>query len=164
MDAIVALARRHGLAVLEDAAQAIGATWAGKPVGNWGDAACVSFYPTKNVGACGDGGMVLTDRDDVAERLRRLRHHGDGGRYRHVELGYSSRLDELQAAVLRVKLERLGGGTGRRRRPAARDRGLLTHPPPGPPGERRQARPVYHLFTRRHAPRDAPPKAPPHPR
>ena len=91
MDAIVAFAGRHGLVVLEDAAQAIGATWAGRPVGNWGDAACVSFYPTKNLGACGDGGMVLTDRDDVAERVRRLRHRGDGGRYRHVELGYASR-------------------------------------------------------------------------
>ncbi|OLB01582.1 MAG: hypothetical protein AUH77_00630 [Candidatus Rokubacteria bacterium 13_1_40CM_4_69_39] len=159
MDAIVALARRHGLAVLEDAAQAIGATWAGKPVGNWGDAACVSFYPTKNVGACGDGGMVLTDRDDVAERLRRLRHHGDGGRYRHVELGYSSRLDELQAAVLRVKLERLGEWTERRRRVAARYRELLTDLPLGLPVERRQARHVYHLFTVRHAQRDALAKA-----
>src|SRR5438093_10577982 len=76
MDAIVAFAGRHGLVVPEDAAQAIGATWAGRPVGNWGDAACVSFYPTKNLGACGDGGMVLTDRDDVAERVRRLRPPG----------------------------------------------------------------------------------------
>ena len=155
MDAIVAFAGRHGLVVLEDAAQAIGATWAGRPVGNWGDAACVSFYPTKNLGACGDGGMVLTDRDDVAERVRRLRHHGDGGRYRHVELGYASRLDELQAAVLRVKWRRLGEWTERRRRLAARYGDLLRDLPLVLPVERREARHVYHLFTVRHAQRDA---------
>jgi dTDP-4-amino-4,6-dideoxygalactose transaminase len=155
MEAIAALARRHGLAVLEDAAQAIGATWAGKPVGSWGDAACVSFYPTKNIGACGDAGMVLTNRDDVAERVRRLRHHGDGGRYRHVELGYSSRLDELQAAILRVKLGRLGDWTERRRRLAARYRELLAGLPLGLPVEHREARHVYHLFTVRHTERDA---------
>ena len=103
MDAIVAFAGRHGLVVLEDAAQAIGATWAGRPVGNWGDAACVSFYPTKNLGACGDGGMVLTDRDDVAERVRRLSHHGDGGRYRHVELDRkSTRLNSSHRRLSRM--------------------------------------------------------------
>ena len=159
MDAVVAFARRYGLAVLEDAAQAIGATWAGRPVGNWGDAACVSFYPTKNIGACGDGGMVLTDRDDVAERVRRLRHHGDSGRYRHVELGYASRLDEIQAAVLRVKLKRLGDWTERRRRHAARYRELLAGLPLGLPVERGEARHVYHLFTVRHTARDALAKA-----
>ena len=155
MDAVAALARRHGLAIVEDAAQAIGATWAGRPVGAWGDVACVSFYPTKNLGACGDGGMVLTDRDDIAERVRRLRHHGDGGRYRHVELGYASRLDELQAAVLRVKWRRLGEWTERRRRLAARYGDLLRDLPLGLPVERREARHVYHLFTVRHAQRDA---------
>src|SRR5574341_1681967 len=76
MDRVVALARRHGLAVIEDAAQAVGAAWAGRPVGGWGDAACLSFYPTKNLGACGDGGMVVTARDDVANGIRRLRDHG----------------------------------------------------------------------------------------
>ena len=80
---------------------------------SWGDAACLSFYPTKNLGACGDAGLLLTDRDDVAERVRRLRHHGDGGRYHHLELGYCSRLDEMQAAMLRVKLRRLDGWTER---------------------------------------------------
>src|SRR2546428_10853100 len=103
--------------------------------------------------------MVLTDRDDVAERLRRLRQQGEGGRCRHVELGSSSRLDELQAAVLRVKLERLGEWTERRRRVAARYRELLTDLPLGLPVERRQARHVYHLFTVRHAQRDALAKA-----
>jgi dTDP-4-amino-4,6-dideoxygalactose transaminase len=89
MDRLVALARAHGLAVIEDAAQAIGARWADRAVGAWGDAACLSFYPTKNLGGCGDGGMILTNRDDVAERARRLRHHGDAGRYEHAELGYA---------------------------------------------------------------------------
>ena len=120
IDRIAELGRTHGVAVIEDAAQAIGATYAGRPLGAWGDAACLSFYPTKNLGACGDAGMILTNRSDLAERLRRLRHHGDGGRYRHLELGYSSRLDDLQAALLRVKLGRLEGWTAARRQIAAR--------------------------------------------
>src|SRR5262245_17114454 len=119
LDALAELARDHGVALLEDAAQAIGASWQGRPVGAWGDAACLSFYPTKPLGACGDAGMIATDRDDVAARARRLRHHGDGGRYVHLELGWCSRLDELQAAVLRVKLERLTGWIEARRRIAA---------------------------------------------
>ncbi len=159
MDRVQTLARAHGLAVVEDAAQAVGATWAGRPVGAWGDVAALSFYPTKNLGACGDGGMILTNRDDVAEHLRRLRHHGDGGRYRHVELGYCSRLDELQAALLRVKLRRLEAWTERRRRLAARYRELLAGLPLGLPVERPEARHVYHLFTVRHAERDALAKA-----
>ncbi|MGH6692083.1 MAG: DegT/DnrJ/EryC1/StrS family aminotransferase, partial [Gammaproteobacteria bacterium] len=159
MDRVAALARDHRLAVVEDAAQAVGATWKGRPVGAWGDAACLSFYPTKNLGACGDAGMILTDRDDIAERVRRLRHHGDGGRYRHVELGYASRLDELQAALLRVKLPRLAAWTEARRRLAARYRTLLEPSVVGLPVERAEARHVYHLFTVRHAQRDALAKA-----
>jgi len=155
MDGVVALAGAHGLAVVEDAAQAVGASWAGKPVGTWGDAACLSFYPTKNLGACGDAGMVLTDRDDLAERLRRLRHHGDGGRYRHVELGYSSRLDELQAAFLRVKLRRLETWTERRRHVASRYLARLAGLPLALPAGHPRARHVYHLFTLRHPQRDA---------
>jgi dTDP-4-amino-4,6-dideoxygalactose transaminase len=117
--------------------------------------ACFSFYPTKNLGACGDGGMLVTDRDDVAEHVRRLRHHGDGGRYRHLELGWCSRLDELQAALLRVKLPRLGGWTDRRRRIAARYRERLADTPVVLPVERPGARHVYHLFAVRHRRRDA---------
>jgi dTDP-4-amino-4,6-dideoxygalactose transaminase len=149
------VARTHGLAVIEDAAQAIGAAWAGKPVGSWGDAACLSFYPTKNLAACGDGGMVVTGREDLANRLRRLRHHGDAGRYRHVELGWCSRLDEMQAAVLRVKLQHLDAWTEARRSIAARYREGLAGVPVGLPIEREGARHVYHLFTIRHAARDA---------
>ncbi len=159
MDRLSALARAHGLAVVEDAAQAIGAAFDGRPVGAWGDAACLSFYPTKNLGACGDGGMVLTARDDVAERVRRLRHHGDAGRYRHVELGYCSRLDELQAALLRVKLPRLAAWTEARRRIAARYHARLGGLPLALPIERPPARHVYYLYTVRHAQRDALAKA-----
>jgi dTDP-4-amino-4,6-dideoxygalactose transaminase len=155
MEPLQALARRHGLAIVEDAAQAVGASYGGRPIGAWGDAACLSFYPTKNLGGCGDGGMVLTDRDDVAERLRRLRHHGDVGRYRHQELGYCSRLDELQAAALRVKLRRLASWTEARRRVAARYRAGLAGLPLALPDEHPPAHHVYHLYTVRHQQRDA---------
>jgi dTDP-4-amino-4,6-dideoxygalactose transaminase len=155
IDRITELGRAHGVAVIEDAAQVIGATYAGRPLGSWGDVACLSFYPTKNLGACGDAGMILTNRSDLAERLRRLRHHGDGGRYRHLELGYSSRLDELQAALLRVKLGRLEAWTAARRRIAARYREALAGVPVTLPSEREPARHVYHLYTVRHPRRDA---------
>jgi dTDP-4-amino-4,6-dideoxygalactose transaminase len=154
MDRLAALAASRGLAVVEDVAQAIGAAYAGRPVGAWGDAACLSFYPTKNLGAGGDAGMVLTDRDEVAERLRRLRHHGDGGRYRHLELGYVSRLDEVQAAWLRVKLRYLEAWTERRRATAGRYRTLLAGLPLELPIERPPARHVYHLYCVRHPQRD----------
>ncbi len=155
IERIAELGRAHGVAVIEDAAQAIGATYAGRPLGAWGDAACLSFYPTKNLGACGDAGMILTNRTDLAERLRRLRHHGDGGRYRHLELGYSSRLDDLQAALLRVKLGRLEAWTAARRRIAARYHDALAGLPLTLPIEREPARHVYHLYTIRHRQRDA---------
>lgn len=159
IDRVLAVARARGLAVVEDVAQAIGATWDGRPAGGWGDAACLSFYPTKNLGACGDGGMLLTSRDDVAERVRRLRHHGDAGRYHHVELGYCSRLDDMQAALLRVKLRWLAGWTEARRRLAARYRERLAGLPLGLPTENARARHIYHQFTVRHPQRDALAKA-----
>ena len=155
MTPIVALARSRGLFVIEDAAQAVAAEVDGRPVGAWGDVTCLSFYPTKNLGACGDGGMILTDRDDLADRLRRLRHHGDVARYEHVELGDCSRLDELQAAVLRVKLERLEAWTGARRRIAARYHEALADTTLTLPRERAGARHVYYLYTVRHPQRDA---------
>lgn len=155
MDRLVALARGHGLAVVEDAAQAVGATYAGRGIGGWGDAACLSFYPTKNLGGCGDGGMVLTDREDVAARVRRLRSHGAGARYHHLELGYASRLDELQAAALRVKRRYLGAWTRARRRIAARYDAGLAALPLQRPVERAPAGHVYHLYTVRHPQRDA---------
>jgi dTDP-4-amino-4,6-dideoxygalactose transaminase len=155
MDALAEVARAHGLALVEDAAQAIGAAYAGRPVGSWGDAACLSFYPTKNLGACGDAGMVLTTRDDVAERVRLLRDHGAPRKYEHLELGTSSRLDELQAALLRVKLRHLPGWIEARRRIAARYREALADLPLTLPEERAPARHVYHQFTVRCPRRDA---------
>ena len=155
MDAITAIARARGLAVIEDAAQAVGASYGDKPAGAWGDVACLSFYPTKNLGGCGDGGMILTAREDVAGQVRRLRNHGSSRRYEHVELGYSSRLDELQAALLRVKLRRLEDWNQSRRRIAARYRELLAGVPLTLPEERLPARHVYHQFTVRTPKRDA---------
>ena len=159
MDRVMDVARAHRLAVVEDAAQAVGASWQNRPIGAWGDVACLSFYPTKNLGACGDGGMVVTGSEPVATRLRRLRHHGDSGRYRHVELGTCSRLDEIQAAMLRVKLRRLGAWTEARRRIAVRYQAVMAGLPLTLPDERPGARHVWHLFTVRHAQRDALAKA-----
>ncbi len=155
IDRIAEVARRRGVPLVEDAAQAIGATWDDRPIGGWGDAACLSFYPTKNLGACGDAGLLLTGRDDVAEHVRRLRHHGDTGRYHHVELGYCSRLDEIQAAMLRVKLRHLEAWNVARRQLAARYRKLLAGLPLGLPYEHPRARPIYHQFVVRHPRRDA---------
>lgn len=155
MDAIAEIARGRDLRVVADAAQAVGARYDGRGVGAWGDAVCLSFYPTKNLGACGDGGMVLTTRDDVAERVRRLRDHGSRRKYEHVELGHSSRLDELQAALLRVKLRRLPAWNDARRRVAARYGERLAGLPLALPGERPPAWHVYHQYTMRCDRRDA---------
>ncbi|HEY9715707.1 MAG TPA: DegT/DnrJ/EryC1/StrS family aminotransferase, partial [Chroococcales cyanobacterium] len=95
MDAINALAKKHGLKVIEDNAQAIGATYKGRPTGSLGDIACISFYPTKNLGAAGDAGMIVTSSDELNERVRCLRAHGSRRRYFHDELGVNSRLDEI---------------------------------------------------------------------
>lgn len=114
MDDINAIARRHGLHVLEDAAQAHGARWAGRRVGALGDAAAFSFYPGKNLGALGDGGAVTTNDDRLAERLRMLRNYGSRRKYHNDELGWNSRLDELQAAFLRHKLRQLDADNNRR--------------------------------------------------
>ena len=120
MTRFASLARQHGVGLLGDAAQGIGATHQGRPVGAWGDANTLSFYPTKNLGACGDGGMVLTDSEALAEQIKLLRFHGSGGKgYFHTEIGYCSRLDGLQAALLRVKTRRLAAWNEARRQNAA---------------------------------------------
>jgi dTDP-4-amino-4,6-dideoxygalactose transaminase len=119
------LSVRHGLAIVEDAAQAIGATYRGRHAGVLGTLGCFSFFPTKNLGGAGDGGMITTDDADLAARLRRLRVHGDAGRYEHLEVGMNSRLDALQAAVLRVKLRHLDAWTEARRENAARYREMF---------------------------------------
>jgi dTDP-4-amino-4,6-dideoxygalactose transaminase len=125
MDAIMDIARRHNLIVIEDCAQAIGAEDDGRRVGSFGDLACFSFYPTKNLGAFGDAGMITTNDPDLAERVTMLRQQGSNKRYYHDVLGFNSRLDEMQAALLRVKLRRLDEWQSRRGQIAARyDAGL----------------------------------------
>ncbi|MDE3154046.1 MAG: DegT/DnrJ/EryC1/StrS family aminotransferase [Acidobacteriota bacterium] len=134
MPAIMAVARRHRLAVVEDCCQAHLATCAGRPVGTFGDAGAFSFYPTKNLGALGDAGAVVVREARLAGRLRRLRNGGQTARAVHGEAGVNSRMDELQAAVLRARLPYLARWTARRRGLAARYReGLLTAPVTVPP-------------------------------
>jgi dTDP-4-amino-4,6-dideoxygalactose transaminase len=119
MTAFTALAKQRGLKVVEDAAQAFGASWDGVKAGGLGDAAAFSFYPTKNLAAFGDAGMVSTRDEVTAERAKMLRAHGMRRRYYHDEVGWNSRLDTLQAAVLEVKLRRVEAGNARRRELAA---------------------------------------------
>lgn len=120
MPTIKRLADRYGLFIVEDAAQAIGAETAGKQVGHWGDAACFSFFPSKNLGAYGDAGMMVTNNDTLAERLRVLRLHGAKPKYFHSMVGVNSRLDTIQAAILRVKLPHLNTWSIARRKAAMR--------------------------------------------
>ncbi|MFM7864729.1 MAG: DegT/DnrJ/EryC1/StrS family aminotransferase, partial [Planctomycetaceae bacterium] len=108
------LASAYDLPIIEDSAQAIGAEYRGERTGSLGKIGCFSFFPTKNLGGAGDGGIMTTQDDDLAARLRRLRVHGDAGGYNHVEVGFNSRLDSLQAAVLRVKLRHLDKWTAGR--------------------------------------------------
>lgn len=154
MGPLDAVAQRHGLSVIEDAAQAIGAEYGGRRAGALGRIGCFSLYPTKNLGAYGDAGVLTTDDAGLAERVRLLRDHGQRQRYFHETVGWCSRLDEVQAAVLRVKLRHLEAWTdARRRHAAAYVEGLRDLPlrlPEEAPGERS----VYHLFTVRSARRD----------
>ena len=118
MEPLLEIGRRHGITVVEDAAQAIGATDNGRRAGSIGLIGCFSFYPTKNLGGAGDGGILTTGDDEVAARLRRLRTHGGSNEYEHEEVGINSRLDELQAAVLNVKFPRLDKWSDERARKA----------------------------------------------
>jgi dTDP-4-amino-4,6-dideoxygalactose transaminase len=147
MQSIVELARKHRLFVVEDCAQAHGAAYRGKKAGTFGDVAGFSFYPGKNLGAYGDGGAVLTDDDALADRVRVLRDHGQKVKYEHLTVGYCSRLDNLQAAVLGVKLPHLEAWNAARRSHAGRYAELLAGVPGivtpfNPP----DVEPVYHLY------------------
>lgn len=153
MEALSRIASRSGVALVEDCCQAHGATAAGRPVGTFGAGGAFSFYPTKNLGALGDGGAVVTNDDALAAKIRRLRNGGQADRYRHVEAGVNSRLDELQAAVLRARLPQLAAWTERRRALARRYRRLL--PASLDLVEHREAGHVYHLFPVRSPQRDA---------
>jgi dTDP-4-amino-4,6-dideoxygalactose transaminase len=147
MEAIAALARKHGLKVVEDVAQAQGSKVRGRRAGALGDAGAHSFFPTKNIGAFGDGGAVTTDDDKLADRLRALRNYGSKVKYVNIERGFNSRLDELQAAFLRVKLRHLDRWNEQRRQVAARyDDRLADVPGLGLPRAPQWAEPVWHLY------------------
>jgi dTDP-4-amino-4,6-dideoxygalactose transaminase len=129
MDEILAVARAHGLYVVEDCAQAMGSSYRGRKVGTLGDVGCLSFFPSKNLGCYGDGGMVITDNAEIADRVEMLRRHGGKVKYHHSVLGLNSRLDELQAAILRVKLPHLDAWLAARRAHAYRYNALLAAVP-----------------------------------
>jgi dTDP-4-amino-4,6-dideoxygalactose transaminase len=154
MPPIVELCKRRNLVLVEDCAQAIGADWAGKQAGAWGDFGCYSFYPTKNLGACGDAGLVTTREAGHDAMLRMLRHHGSKQTYLHEVIGLNSRLDEMQAAILRVKLKHLARFTDARRAHAARYRELLAGAKLSLPAENGMGKHIYHQFTVRLARRD----------
>lgn len=154
MESINRIARERDLYVLEDAAQAHGAQFHGRPVGGLGDCAAFSFYMSKNVGAYGEGGMVTTNSDHIAEQVRLLRNHGQTEQYEHAIMGYNSRLDEIQAALLRVKLRQLAWGNQQRREQATLYNELLGDCPVTTPVEAAGARHVYHLYTIRTSRRD----------
>jgi dTDP-4-amino-4,6-dideoxygalactose transaminase len=155
MDPILACARARSIPVVEDACQAHGALYKGRSAGTLGSCGALSFYPTKNLGALGDGGALLVGEAELAARLRRLRNGGQSDRYRHDEPGINSRLDELQAAILRVGLKHLPRRTQRRRELAGFYRRELAEAGVGLLGELDKARPVHHLFVVRHPRREA---------
>lgn len=155
MDPINALAAKHDLHVIEDAAQAQGARYKGRRVGSLGGAAATSFYPGKNLGALGDGGAILTSDDVIAEKVRRLRNYGSTIKYQHEVSGYNSRLDEMQAAFLRVKLAVLDEWNDHRRHVASQYSSLLAETEISLPHVPEFSEPVWHLYVIRSKQRDA---------
>ncbi len=159
MDTILQIAGKHNLKVIEDCAQSFGARTGGKMTGSLGDAGCFSFYPSKNLGACGDGGLVCVGSDALAAEIRLLRNHGSAGGYMHSTIGFNSRLDELQAAILLVKLKKIDSYNEMRRQKAALYNRLLSGtpgivcPPLGDGGS--PFTHVFHQYTIRHPRRDA---------
>ncbi|MDI6776696.1 MAG: DegT/DnrJ/EryC1/StrS family aminotransferase [Syntrophales bacterium] len=154
MEPLVALCRKYHLKIIEDCAQAFGALYHGKPVGAFGDCGCFSFFPSKNLAAYGDGGMVIAQDEETAHNLKLLRNHGSEVKYYHKAPGYNSRLDEIQAAVVRVKLRRLTAFNEARRSNAERYRKSIKRDDVILPMEREGCRHVYHQFTIRSKKRD----------
>jgi dTDP-4-amino-4,6-dideoxygalactose transaminase len=154
MDPILVIANKHGLVVVEDACQAHGAEYRGKRTGALADVGCFSFYFSKNLGAYGEAGICVTNSPDVARRLRKFRDHGSERKYDHQVMGFNARLDEIQAAVLRVKLRRLDEWNEARRRNAERYDALLADSSVITPIEAQYARHVYHLYVIRSSHRD----------
>jgi dTDP-4-amino-4,6-dideoxygalactose transaminase len=155
MDEIMAIARRHGLFVIEDCAQAVGASYRGTPVGVLGDCGTFSFYPTKNLGGCGEGGAFVSRREEVHTRARHIRVHGSDRRYYHDIVGGNFRMDGFQGALLNVKLPHLAAWTARRREIAARYLEGIKLADVRLPDQPDYGRSVFHQFTIRHPRRDA---------
>ena len=154
MDTLNRIAQEHGIQVIEDACQAHGATLQGRRVGSLGRIACFSFYPSKNLGAFGDGGIVTTKDSELAERIRRLRNHGRTGKYEHAEAAFNLRMDTLQASILQAKLRHLENWNRQRQEHAAQYRSRLAHLPLETPKLVKGSESVYHLFPVCHARRD----------
>jgi dTDP-4-amino-4,6-dideoxygalactose transaminase len=154
LDPILEISKRRGIPLVEDAAQAHGARYKGRPVGTFGEISGFSFYPGKNLGACGEAGALMTDRPDYAKRAGTLREHGSSTRYFHEEVGYNYRMEGIQGAVLGVKLAHLPAWTAARRRTAHRYHELLRSTPLVLPVEEPWAESVYHLYVVRHPSRD----------
>jgi dTDP-4-amino-4,6-dideoxygalactose transaminase len=154
MDGIMEMAEKHGLKVIEDACQAHGARYGNRPVGSIGDIGCFSFYPGKNLGAYGDGGVIVTNQGDLAEKIRQLRNYAQKEKNIHPVVGYNSRLDSLQAAILRVKLRHLEEWTENRRWAARLYGEQLSGNGIGIPTEKAGCRHVYHLYVIQHDFRD----------
>lgn len=153
MDEIMAIAKKHRLRVIEDCAQAFGAKYKGKATGSIGDAGCFSFYPSKNLGAYGDGGIIVTDDQEIYDTVKLLRNHGSAVVYHHKFVGYNSRLDEFQAAILRIKLKHIDVYNQKRRDIAKTYSSLMSHSvkcPSVPSGTSH----VYHQYTIRSKKRD----------
>jgi dTDP-4-amino-4,6-dideoxygalactose transaminase len=154
VDAILKICRQHHLPLIEDAAQAHGAKYNGRTVGAFGAMSCFSFYPGKNLGACGEGGALVTNDSAFAARAKSLREHGSTQRYYHDEIGYNYRMEGFQGAVLNVKLKHLAQWTAERRRVAHRYHELLTDTPLQLPREAPYAESAWHLYVVRHPRRD----------
>jgi dTDP-4-amino-4,6-dideoxygalactose transaminase len=154
VDPVLALCRKHKLGMVEDAAQAHGAKYKGKVVGTFGEMSCFSFYPTKNLGACGEGGALVTNSPELAARGKSLREHGSTVRYYHDEVGYNYRMEGFQGAVLNVKLRHLAKWTQERARVAKRYTELLADTPLRLPQVAAYAESAWHLYTIRHPRRD----------
>ncbi|CDF57743.1 DegT/DnrJ/EryC1/StrS family aminotransferase [Thermobrachium celere] len=154
MDKIMDIANRHKLIVIEDACQAIGAEYKGKKAGSIGHAACFSFFPTKNLGGYGDGGMVVTNDDEIAQKIRMLRFHGSKIKYYHDMIGYNSRLDEIQAAILNVKFKYIDEWNNARKEKAHVYNELLRGTKCVTPYEDSKCKHIYHLYILQHENRE----------
>src|SRR5439155_8755513 len=150
LDPLLSISRKHNLPLIEDAAQAHGAKYRGRTVGGFGRVSCFSFYPAKNLGACGESGGLVTHDAALAARARSLRDHGSTQRYYHDEIGYTYRMEGVQGAVLSVKLRHLDAWTRERRRVARRYQQLLADTPLQLPQEADYAQGAWHLYVVRH--------------